>query len=343
MLNIGIIGCGQNAEDLHFPALKAINNVRIKAICDINAKQLADVGRKFGITNQYIEINEMLKKEELDIIIVNTPGYTHYEICLEIIERGINIIVEKPITLDLDSTLDLQRKSNARGVKICVLHNYRYRTPMLLAKKYLDEGKVGEVTQINVSFHGESLFGLQKWMWNEVKNKVLLYELGIHFIDLFPYFGSRFKKIIGFHEEFNKDLNCHTRVYALLKFEDGIIGILDIQLFTSSNYYHCDIFGTANDVKIKLLPHYCRIYSGNLSPFDEFYLEGKRIYNMSRDILRSKFKINKVNYRVSYHYKAFKMFIDSLLYNKPNALSIEDIIGTMELLEALSEKIYKPH
>lgn len=103
-MKIGIIGLG-NIWKCQQKALKTVTNYEIKAVCDIDLNKQEEIN-----DNEiafYSDYKEMIKQEELDCILISTPPATHYEIIMNALSFPVNILVEKPIILDLDKLHDL--------------------------------------------------------------------------------------------------------------------------------------------------------------------------------------------------------------------------------------------
>ena len=343
MIKCGIIGCGRNVEDLHIPALDGIENCTIHSVCDLNEERAKTFAFKYGVEKVYSNTEEYLQSSrDLDFLIVSTPGFTHYEICNQAVELGYNLLVEKPVTLSLQDTLKLKNKVDEKGTKFGVIQNYRYREPVIEAKKALDEGLIGEVRQVNCVFHGQTIFNEPtQCSWQERKNKVLIYEMMVHLLDLEVYFAGPVKQILGHRVIVDEKLNCTRNIYVIAEHENGATGLLDLQLFSSSNYMGLEVFGSANDVKIKFQPHYYRIYSGNVNPLDELYLDVKRIFDFAIPAFKEKLFKPKVTRRAASHYILMKQYVDSLLDPRiPMAVTLDDVIPTMEFAQMLSDLVY---
>ena len=99
-LRMGIIGCGR-VSDCHFEAVKNNSDtMEMVAVCDINPTNLQKAQQKTG-ANPYTNIDDMLKFEKLDCVSICTPNGFHYENARKVLKAGMNVIVEKPLTLSL--------------------------------------------------------------------------------------------------------------------------------------------------------------------------------------------------------------------------------------------------
>ncbi len=345
MVRGAVVGCGDIVGEVHMPAWHAIPEVRLDAVCDTNSERRMAFACKHNLNEKsYSSMHDLLEKEpDLNFVTIATPGFTHYELCREAIDAGVHVLVEKPLTLRMEEALDLQERAQKQGVKVCVGHTYRFREPVIRAKEACEQGLVGEIYQVNVIHHGESLFHASEppWRYKEHENKVLLYELAIHFLDLQVYFAGPVREILFLKADYNPHLKANTRVYALVEHTSGAVGIVDYQVFASSNYSHFEIFGTANDIRIKFFPHYYRLYSGRINPLDELYYDFLRIKDFVLATLSGRFQKESVPRRALPHYRLFRRFVNSLLDDSlPVPVSIENVLPTMEFLEMLRTRIY---
>jgi predicted dehydrogenase len=162
----------------------------------------------------------------------------------------------------------------------------------------------------------------------------------IHLLDLQVYFAGPVKRIIGSHTKVDKILKATTNIFALVEHENNSIGIVDFQLFSSSNYIGFEIFGTANDVKVKLQPHYLRIYSGTVNPLDEIFYDWKRIWDFGLEILKDRLVKPKVTRRARSHYELIKRFVQCIKSEQPFPVDINNVLPTMEYAQMLSDLVY---
>jgi len=342
-MNCGIIGCGRNVEDLHMPAIKAIKDLRLEAVCDTSQERLEQFSMQYDVPNSYYELDEFLNSSSsLDFVVISTPGFTHYEIARKLLSKKGNLLIEKPITLTFDQVLHLKELADSTGSRVGVIQNYRYRDPVIKAKEAQSKGVIGDVTQINVVFHGHPIYSEPaSWSWDERTNKTLLYEMMIHFLDLQVYFAGPVQRVLACHTKVDEILDVTTNIYALVEHKSKAVGIIDLQLFASSNYLQFEVFGTANDVTIKFQPHYLRIYSGTLNPIDELLLDGKRILDFGLEALLDRIQPMRVNRRAVSHYRVFSLFVESIRKSKPFPIDITQIIPTMEYAQMLSDLVYQ--
>lgn len=339
----GLIGCGNIVQQIHLPVWCAIGDLSIEAICDSSETALGKVGKQMDISRCYTEVDRFLEENQgLDFVSIATPGFTHYALASKAIECGFNVIVEKPVALSLMEAKELKARAEKAKVLLCVNQNYRYRDSVLAVKKAFDEGRLGRISQVDITLHGESIYSEEApWSWEERLHKVLLYEHAIHLLDLAVYFAGGLRKTLAIKVLLNEQLNCTTNIYAMVEHETGAVGLIDLQLFSSSNYSQFEIFGTANDATIKFSPEAYRLYSGRVNPLDELYSDFRRITDFVIPTLIGKVRPPKIPRQAHAHYRLFSRFVQTLQDRSvPLPVSIDDVLPTMELLEALAVPTY---
>jgi predicted dehydrogenase len=205
-------------------------------------------------------------------------------------------------------------------------------------RRALKDGQIGQVYQVDTTHHGESIFNdPSPWIWEERTHRVLLYEHAIHFLDLHAYFAGRVRTLMALKTQVDEHLNCTTRINALVEHETGVIGNIDLQLFASSNYTQVEVFGTANDALMQFSPEGHRIYSGRVNPFDEMFLAARRTMQFVVPRLSEKVRPPAMPRKSSPHYRLFSEFVQVIREGSTRVpVSIDDVLPTMELLEALS-------
>jgi len=328
MIRGAIIGCGKVASQGHIPCYRMLKNVEIVAACDTSEKRVRNFSCRNNIPNAYTEISELFEKEKLDFVDICTTPSTHYSICLSAVDRGLNVLVEKPVALSLKETLQLRNKSDSKKVKVCPIHNYRFKNNVLRATQMCKEGRVGKIRKIMSVVHSPGPF--PDWFWNEEANGGILYESAIHFIDLQTMLCGEHHKVLGLHRNFNQDFKLTTDICALVEYKSGAIGIIDVSAFASSLYIRLDIFGTATNIHLKFFPDYFSMSLGPITPYAELKSENKRFFGYVRALF-----LGCKSYKQAYHFKLLSGFIKSIELGTDPPVTIESIVPTMKLLDDL--------
>ncbi|MDQ6419122.1 Gfo/Idh/MocA family oxidoreductase [Paenibacillus sp. LHD-117] len=150
MLNVAIIGAGA-ISDAHIASyLKFPDRCRIVAVSDIyEEKALAQIG-KFGLDARAVANYEDLMAEEIDLVSVCTPPYTHASIAVQFLEAGAHVLVEKPMASSLEECDAMNAAAGRTGKLLSVVAQNRFRTPLMKLKAVLDSKLIGDILHAQV-------------------------------------------------------------------------------------------------------------------------------------------------------------------------------------------------
>jgi predicted dehydrogenase len=133
-LPVGVVGVGALGRH-HARHLAGLDGVRLVGICDTDPVRAAAIASEFG-TRNFADLDEMLGKVEAVTVAVPTP--VHAEVGLRALERGIPVLMEKPLTDTLAAADTLITRARERGVQLQVGHIERYNRAVRAAEPYLD-------------------------------------------------------------------------------------------------------------------------------------------------------------------------------------------------------------
>lgn len=170
-LNVGVIGTGYWGSK-HVTEYKKID-ISAKGVDGINVIT-CDMG---DVDTDYSNYVDMINNEKLDCVSICTPNKTHYAIALYCIARGINTIVEKPITLNYNQAKRLVYEAMYSGVVLCVGHEFRFNNALITAREMIDDGEFGTVKFMDL-----------KWLdcvpLENLKETDILFDLAPHTFDI---------------------------------------------------------------------------------------------------------------------------------------------------------------
>lgn len=187
MLKVGLVGVG-GISGAHIPAWDSMEDISLTALCDIRPERMEAYPDKHG----YTDFEEMLQKEELDILDICLPTYLHTDYALRAMERGIHVLCEKPISLlaeDVDRLYGTARRCNVRFMVAQVL---RFWPEYIRLKDTCASGAYGRVLSGSMTRLG----GIPKWSWDgwmndEARSGLVPFDLHIHDLDFLVYaFGA---------------------------------------------------------------------------------------------------------------------------------------------------------
>jgi len=124
-LRIGVIGCGLIAQVMHLPYLRELTDeFEISALCDVAPDVLEACARDYNVAGRFTDWHELLR-QELDAVLILTSG-SHAPIALAAAERGLHMLVEKPMCFSVAEGREMIAAAERAGVVLMVGYNKRY-------------------------------------------------------------------------------------------------------------------------------------------------------------------------------------------------------------------------
>jgi predicted dehydrogenase len=142
-VRVGVIGCGWWSTRAHLPALAGHPDAVIAAIADPDRDRLDRAGERFGVRTRYADARTMLAAEDLDAAIVATPHATHASLARACLDRGLHVLVEKPLTIDPRDAFDLVERADTAGRELIVGYPYHYVPQLAEVRRQLAAGVIG--------------------------------------------------------------------------------------------------------------------------------------------------------------------------------------------------------
>lgn len=155
-IRIAILGFGQRGY-IYANIIKSHpDEMELAAVCEINPVKKPFIMQMFDIKEEdyYTDYKEMFKKGKIaDILVIATMDRDHYEQALTALELGYDLLLEKPIAVEIDHCLAIRDKANALGRKVAVCHVLRYTPFYRKVKEIIDSGRIGKVATLSQTEH----------------------------------------------------------------------------------------------------------------------------------------------------------------------------------------------
>lgn len=200
---VALLGAGYIA-DFHFSALRLLPHVEVRAICDMNRGRAEQFAEAKGIPSAYADLSKMLSCEHLDVVHVLTPPNIHFETGCQVIEAGVDALIEKPLCHKVMHCQELRKRADAAGRVIGVNHNFLYFPVYEKLVTDLRSGRLGQIDQVDIVWNKElgqlrgGPFGA--WMLQSPKN--ILFEVAPHsFVHLVHLLGQPDSICVDVHDK----------------------------------------------------------------------------------------------------------------------------------------------
>ena len=234
-MKYALIGCGRISTN-HVKAVMN-NNLEFTAVCDIVPEHMEEVLEKNGLQGnvsikRYTDYKKMIAENDLELVGIATESGIHAEIALYCIDHGINVIIEKPMAMNMKDAEEIIRRSEEKGVKVSACHQNRFNVAVQEMRKALEEGRFGKVSHgsIHVRWNrGKAYYDQAAWRGTWAQDGGALMNQCIHGIDLLRWMmGDEVEEVYGVtRQQFHHYLEAEDIGMAVVKFKNGAIGTIE--------------------------------------------------------------------------------------------------------------------
>lgn len=234
-MNYALIGCGRIATN-HIKA--AVNNgLNIVAVCDVKEEAMENLLAKHGLEKdasikRYTDYKQMLAENEITLASIATESGIHAEIALYCIDRGVNVIIEKPMAMSIDDAEKIIRRSEEKNVKVSACHQNRFNVAVQQMRQALEAGRFGKLSHgsIHVRWNrNQDYYTQAPWRGTWAQDGGCLMNQCIHGIDLLRWMmGDEVEEVYGVtQQQFHDYLECEDIGMAVVKFKNGAVGTIE--------------------------------------------------------------------------------------------------------------------
>ncbi len=193
--------------------------VNRRAICGRDPAWVQKSAEKFGWDSWETSWEKLIAREDIDIIDITAPSNAHCDIAIRAAENGKHVFCEKPLAITLADGRRMLEAAEKNGIKHQIGFNYRFAPAVLLAKKLIDQGKIGTIRHVRASYLQDFIidpsFPLVWRLQKDVCGSGSLGDLGAHFIDLARFLVGDFKSVMGMQKTFVKKRPVVERMEGL--------------------------------------------------------------------------------------------------------------------------------
>ncbi len=191
----GIIGCGSVTELKSGPAFNKVPNSSLVAVMRRDASKAEDYARRHNVPAWYSNAEPLLNNPEITAVYIATPPSSHEEYVMAAIDKGKNVYVEKPMSINYSSAKKMADYAAEKNVKLCVAHYRRQQPVFLKIRALLESGAIGQPLTAELKFYRKPLSSEElarpgvAWRINSsISGGGLFHDLAPHQLDLARYF-----------------------------------------------------------------------------------------------------------------------------------------------------------
>ena len=197
-IGVAIIGCGGITLQNHLPGLALCAETEVVALCDTNVATLEKASRDTGIAVTSTDYAEIVRRDDVQAVIIATPNVAHAPIALAAIAAGKHVLCEKPIAMTYADAQKMADAADAAGVRHMTAFTYRFVPAMRYLRHLVARGDLGQ------PYHYRSCrlqdWGTRNLGWRQVRALAGVGELGdmlSHRIDFAHHLIGPMKRLVA--------------------------------------------------------------------------------------------------------------------------------------------------
>jgi len=232
-LRAAVIGLGSMGRN-HVRHYNDMDEVELVAVADYNEAVLDWFKRRYRARG-YTHYQEMLDRENLDIVSITVPTVLHRDVALDVIDRGLHLLVEKPIALSEVQGREIIEAAAAKGVKLTVGHVERFNPAIVRMKEEIKQGALGRVFHLHAR--------RQSPYPRRIQDVGVTVDLAPHDIDVMRFLTDAQVTRIYAEVEHRMERERDDGLSCLLRFDNDALGLLEIDWLTPTKVREIAVSG----------------------------------------------------------------------------------------------------
>ncbi len=183
-LRVGVVGLGF-AGTTHTRSYQQVPGVEVVGLAGLEEERLAEMGEEYRIPHLYAQWEDLLARDDLDVVSVCTPNFLHAPIAIAALQGGRHVLCEKPLARNAAEAQAMVDAATAAGRVLHTAFNHRERGDVQTLKSFVDEGLLGRVYYAKAYWmRRNGIPGLGSWFTSkELAGGGPLIDLGVHALD----------------------------------------------------------------------------------------------------------------------------------------------------------------
>ncbi len=257
---VAVIGTGSMGKN-HARVYWEMPDVEFVGISDADAEKAAALGKKYGVP-VFSNYREMLDKQKPDAVTIAVPTVLHHEVALEAINRGIHVLLEKPISMEIEQGEDIIQKAAEKGVTLQIGHIERFNPAIITLQQELDKKVLGKLYYLE-----SHRVGPYPARINDVG---VIIDLAVHELDIMRHIGQ--SEITRVYAETERRIHTahEDLISATLRMGNGIIGTISINWLTPTKIRELLVIGELGMFKVDYLTQDLYFYENSSAKGSEW-------------------------------------------------------------------------
>lgn len=226
---VGILG-GGNISETHLRAAQEAEGVQVAAVCGYNAAKVAKLGESAGVP-AYTDLENFLSHQPMDLVAIGSPSGKHAEQGIQAAERGLHVLVEKPIDITTERADQLIATCSRKGVKLGVFFQDRVAPDLQRLKSMIDNGDLGRIHLATAHvkwYRPPEYYGDSRWRgtWALDGGGAVINQ-AIHTVDLILWLLGDVGRVYAATGTKLHDIETEDTAVAVIEFKSGTLATFE--------------------------------------------------------------------------------------------------------------------
>ncbi len=183
-VRIGLVGAGAIAQLTHLPVISAMRGLELAALCDFDRPKARALADRFNVRDVFTDISDLIETPGLQALVIATPNHLHEPHVLSAIAAGLDVLVERPVSLTAKGAERIVNAAARAGRKVLVANNHRFRSDVQALAGFLRGGELGKLTGIRAGAYHHRRSD-QGWRQRRVESGGgAFFDYGLPLVDL---------------------------------------------------------------------------------------------------------------------------------------------------------------
>lgn len=231
------VGAGYFSR-FHYDAWPRVSGAQLVAVCDLDRSRADAVAQQLPHAKAYSDAAAMLDAERPDFIDIITPPHTHAVLTTLAAERGVHVLCQKALAPSFEDAAAIVESAERAGIRLMVHDNFRFQPWHREFRRLLDSGRIGQLhsiscrTRMGDGWQPDAYLARQPYF--RTMPQLLIYETGVHFIDVFRYLGGEVRRVFARLRRLNADIAGEDTGLVVFEFASGGQGLWDANRYNES-------------------------------------------------------------------------------------------------------------
>ncbi|HEV8579119.1 MAG TPA: Gfo/Idh/MocA family oxidoreductase [Thermoanaerobaculia bacterium] len=224
-LRLAVVGCGAITTLHHLPAIALATQVKAAVLVDVDTERARKLAGRFGVPEVAADVSGLTGR--VDAAIVALPNSLHAPVSIDLLRRGIHVLVEKPMAMNVRECDEMIAAAEAAGAVLAVGHEFRFFDSSLLVRNLLRDGLLGEIRRFEMrqGVIPRWPFATDFFLKKEMAGGGVLADYGAHVLDLLLWWLGDWADVEYWDDAMGGvESDCEMR----LTMRSGVTGLVEI-------------------------------------------------------------------------------------------------------------------